>query len=371
MGFKSELDRRQFLVRSALGLAAVTAAGATPSEPHSQTERDNHAEGIAPVPIILDTDPGVDDALAILLALNSPAVDLKAITVVPGNVTAQQGLKNALQIVSLADKCSVPVAAGAQRYLSPKFITGEFFHGLKNGIGNIDLPPAKCSPDPRFAADLIVEIIHKYPHQITLVPVGPETNIALAVMRDPSIVPLVKRVVAMAGSLTGGNTNAVAEMNVFYDPEAAQIVFNAGWPITMVDVLVGVQAAITKADIDELATTHGPQNDFAVELLRFRYHGSDKSAHPGAVIFDPLAVAVAFDPTLLQTQDMHVDIETKGEFTRGETVANRSGTLENDVWNGERYAAVGLERVQPNVSVGVGVDAERFRRLMISTLAGK
>jgi inosine-uridine nucleoside N-ribohydrolase len=103
---------------------------------------------------------------------------------------------------------------------------------------------------------------------------------------------------------------------------------------------------MTKEDIEELAKTHGPQNDFAVELLRFRYHGSDKSAHPGAVLYD-LAVAVAIDPTLLQTQDMRVDIETKGEFTRGETVANRTCTLENDVWNGERFAAVGLERVQP------------------------
>lgn len=371
MGFQSDLDRRQFLARSAVGLVAGAAARAVPSGPGSKAERNDSPAETAPVPIILDTDPGVDDAMAILLALNSPAIDLKAITVVPGNVTAQQGLKNALQIVSLSGKCDVPVAGGAQRYLSPKFITGEFFHGLKNGIGNIDLPPAKCKADPRFAADLIVELVHKYPHQLTLVPVGPETNIALAVMRDPSIVPLVKRVVAMAGSLTGGNTNAVAEMNVFYDPEAAQIVFNAGWPITMVDVFVGNQAAITKDDIEELARTHGPQNDFAVELLRFRYHGSDKSAHPGAVLYDPLAVAVAIDPTLLQTQDMRVDIETKGEFTRGETVANRTGTLENDVWNGERFAAVGLERVQPNVSVGVGVDAERFRRLIISTLAGK
>jgi inosine-uridine nucleoside N-ribohydrolase len=137
-----------------------------------------------------------------------------------------------------------------------------------------------------------------------------------------------------------------------------QIVFNAGWPITMLDVLVGEQAAITKADIDELATTHGPQNDFAVELLRFRYHGSEKSGRPaGAVLFDPLAVAVAIDPSFLRTQDMRVDIETRGEFTRGETVANRTGTLENDVWNGDRYAAAGLERVRPNVSVGVGVDA--------------
>jgi len=367
----ARFEVNHFLAWSLAALAGCAALWAAPPGTASKGGHNISAAEASPVPIILDTDPGVDDAMAILLALNSPAIDLKAITVVPGNVTAKQGLANALQIVSLADKCEIPVAGGAQRYLSPKFITGEFFHGQKNGIANIDLPPAKCKADPRFAADLIVEMIHKYPHQITLVPVGPETNIALAVMRDPSIVPLVKRVVAMAGSLTGGNTNAVAEMNVFYDPEAAQIVFNAGWPITMVDVLVGEESALTKEDIDELATTHGPQNDFAVQLLRFRYHGSDKSPHPGAVLFDPLAVAVAIDPNIIQTQDMHVDIETKGEFTRGETVANRTGTLENDVWNGDRYAAVGLEHVQPNVSVSMGVNAERFRHLMVSTLAGK
>ncbi len=128
---------------------------------------------------------------------------------------------------------------------------------------------------------------------------------------------------------------------------------------------------MTMEDIEELSKTHGPQNKFAVDLLRFRYHGPDKSKHPGAVLYDPLAVAVAMDPTLLQTEDMRVDIETRGDFTRGETVANQTGTVENDVWSGDRYKAAGVERVQPNVSVGMAVDGKRFRRLMIDTLAGK
>jgi inosine-uridine nucleoside N-ribohydrolase len=360
------LNRRRFLGLSVSALAAQ-ACGSGRALWADAGVKDGAS---APTPIILDTDPGVDDAMAILLALNSPQIDLKAITVVPGNVTAEQGLKNALQIVSLSGRADVPVAGGAHAYISPKFITGEVFHG-RNGIGNIELPPPTCKPDPRVASDLIVELVHQYPHELTLVAVGPETNLALAVMRDPSIVPLVKRVVLMAGSLDRGNTNAVAEMNVFYDPEAAQIVFNAGWPITMVDTLMGEQARMTIEDIDQLATTHGPQNDFAVQLLRFRYHGPDKSSHPGAVLFDPLAVAVAVDPTLLRTEEMRVDIETKGEFTRGETVANRTGTLENDVWSGDRYMAQGIVHVKPNVSVGVFADGERFRRLMLETLAGK
>jgi inosine-uridine nucleoside N-ribohydrolase len=363
-----KFDRLRFLTNLALVLAAGACASGGPM--WAETGQNGSAPATPSVPIILDTDPGVDDAMAILLALNAPQIDLKAITVVPGNVTAQQGLINALQIVSLSGRCNVPVAAGAQRYLSPKFITGEVFHG-RNGIGNIALPPATCEPDHRVASDLIVELVHKYPHQLTLVAVGPETNLALAIMRDPSIVPLVKRVVLMAGSLDHGNTNAAAEMNVFYDPEAAQIVFDAGWPITMVDLLMGEQTAMTMQDINQLAATHGPQNDFAVQLLRFRYHGKEKSSHPGAVLYDPLAVAVAMDPTLLRTEDMRVDIETKGEFTRGATVANRTGTLENDVWSGDRYMAQGIIRVQPNVSVGVFADGEKFRRLMLNTLAGK
>src|SRR5215468_5891109 len=140
--------------------------------------------------IIFDTDPGSDDALALMLALNSPELDVRAITVVPGNVTAQMGLENAMRMVSLANRCDIPVAGGAQHPLFQKLITAEFWHG-KNGLGNVELPPSKDKVDPRFGPDLIIEMVHAAPHEITLVPVGPLTNIALAVLKDPSIVPLV------------------------------------------------------------------------------------------------------------------------------------------------------------------------------------
>ena len=140
--------------------------------------------------IIFDTDPGTDDALALMLALNSPELDVRAITVVPGNVTVSQGLENALRMVSLANRCDIPVAAGAQHPLFQKLITAEFWHG-KNGLANVNLPESKCKVDSRFGPDLIIQLIHAAPHEITLVPVGPLTNIALAVEKDPSIVPLV------------------------------------------------------------------------------------------------------------------------------------------------------------------------------------
>jgi len=141
--------------------------------------------------IIFDTDPRTDDAMALMLALNSPELDVRAITVVPGNVAAKQGLENALRMVSLANRCDIPVAAGAQHPLFQKLITAEFWHG-KNGLANIELPPSKCKVDSRYGPDLIIELVHAAPHEITLVPVGPLTNIALAVEKDPSIVPLVE-----------------------------------------------------------------------------------------------------------------------------------------------------------------------------------
>src|ERR1700738_2502050 len=153
--------------------------------------------------IIFDTDPGTDDALALMLALNSPELDVRAITVVPGNVTASQGLENALRMVSLANRCDIPVAAGAQHPLFQKLITAEFWHG-KNGLANVELPPSRCKVDSRFGPDLIIQMVHAAPHEITLVPVGPLTNIALAILKDPSIVSLAKEAIIMGGSLSGG-----------------------------------------------------------------------------------------------------------------------------------------------------------------------
>src|ERR1700723_2736019 len=244
--------------------------------------------------IILDTDPGTDDAMALMLALNSPELDIRAITVVPGNVTARQGLENALRMVSLANRCDIPVAAGAQQPLFQKLVTAEFWHG-KNGLANIELPRSKCKADPRFGPDLIIELIHASPHEITLVPVGPLTNIALAVEKDPSIVPLIKEVILMGGSIKGGNVNAAAEANIYNDPEAAQIVFQAGWPLTMVGLEVGDKSLFSKKYFQELSQTHGPINDFIVSVVKFMMNISAQFGSPGAPMYDPPAVAGAID----------------------------------------------------------------------------
>src|SRR5260370_15308548 len=254
--------------------------------------------------IIFDTDPGTDDALALMLALNSSELDVRAITVVPGNVTGALGLENALRMVSLANRCDIPVAAGAQHPLFQKLITAEFWHG-KNGLGNVELPPSKCKVDSRFGPDLIIQLVHASPHEITLVPVGPLTNIALAVEKDPSIVPLVKEVILMGGSIAGGNVNAAAEANIYNDPEAAQIVFQAGWPLTMVGLEVGDKALFTDKYLDQLGQTHGQINDFVYSVLKFLVNLSGTFGAPGSPMYDPSAVAVAVHCNLVKSQDMH------------------------------------------------------------------
>jgi inosine-uridine nucleoside N-ribohydrolase len=347
---------KQLLVLAILILSAIFVTNAFPQ--------------VLPNRVIIDTDPGTDDAMAILLALNSPELKVEALTVVPGNVDAQQGLENALKIVSLAGRCDLPVAGGAQHPLNQKLITAQFWHG-KNGLADLELPASKCKVDPRFGPDLIIQLVHQYPHQITLIPIGPLTNIALAVSKDPAIVSLVKNVVIMGGSITGGNVDGAAEANIYGDPEAAQIVFNAGWMVTMVGSDVGERTLITRKELQELRSTHGPQNDFISGLVGFYVDRSEKSGWSGAAMYDPLAVAVAMDPTLVTLKEMHVDVETKGEFTRGETVANRMGSDENNVLHGDHYEIEGTIKLKPNARVCLASDRDRFIQLFMSRIQGK
>jgi len=328
------------------------------------------ASQAAPRRVIIDTDPGVDDAMAILLALNSPELKVEALTVVAGNVETAQGLENALKIVSLANRCDVVVAGGAQHPLNQKLITAQFWHG-KNGLAGVELPASKCKADSRFGPDLIIEMVHKYPHELTLIPVGPLTNIALAVSKDPSITSLVRDIVIMGGSVSGGNVNGAAEANIYNDPEAAQIVFNAGWMVTMIGSDVGERTLMTRKYLTELQASRGPQSDFVAKLADFYLTRSEKSGYSGAAMYDPLAVGAVIDPTLVTLKDMHVDVETKGEFTRGETVANRMGSNENNVLHGDHYEIEGVIELKPNARVCLASDAGRFLSLFFSRIRGK
>lgn len=251
-----------------------------------------------------------------------------------------------------------------------KTYTATYWHG-KNGLADIELPEPKCKADARFGPDLIIELVHKYPHEITLIPIGPLTNIALAVSKDPSIVRLVKDIVIMGGSLNGGNVNGAAEANIFGDPEAAQIVFNAGWMVTMVGSDVGEKTLMTRKHLAELEAGHGPENDVVTKIARFYIARSEKNGWEGAAMYDPLAVSVVIDPTLVKLKDMHVDVETRGEFTRGETVANRMGSYENNVLHGDHYEIDGVVPVANNARVAMSSDAERFLAMFIERVTGK
>lgn len=330
------------------------------------------ASAIAATPqrVIIDTDPGIDDAMAILLALNSPELKVEALTVVPGNVEAKQGLENALKIVSLANRCDVIVAGGAQHPLNQKLITAQYWHG-PNGLAGVELPASKCKADSRFGPDLIIEMAHKYPHEVTLIPVGPLTNIALAVSKDPSIVPLVKDIVIMGGSISGGNVDGAAEANIYNDPEAASIVFKAGWMVTMIGSDVGEKTLMMRSHLAELQSQHGPESDFVAKLADYYLTRSEKSGYQGAAMYDPLAVATVINPALVTLKDMHVDVETKGEFTRGETVANRMGYDETNVLHGDHYEIDGLTPLTANARVCLASNAEGFLKLFVSRLKGK
>lgn len=314
--------------------------------------------------ILIDTDPGADDALAILLALNSPEVRVKAVTVVHGNTTAKQGLSNALQLISLAGHTDVPVAGGASRPLIQKLMTAEFFHG-QNGLLDVKLAEPKIKADARFAPDLVIDLVRKHPRQVTLVALGPLTNLALAIAKDPEIVPLVQEVVLMGGSLSGGNATGAAEANVYADPEAAKAVFAAGWPLTMVGLEVCNRTRLTEAHLQRLAKTRGPQNDFAVQILQ----GLAKLGEGGAVMYDPLAMGAVIDRGVIKTQDLRIDVETRGEFTRGATIATREVPQFEE--RAGRLSLVGIKPAVPNVKVAVDVKAERFLETFVTRIAVK
>jgi purine nucleosidase len=202
--------------------------------------------------------------------------------------------------------------------------------------------------------------------------VGPLTNIAIAVAKDPAIVPLVKEVVLMGGGISGGNVTAVSEYNIHSDPEAAAIVFNAGWPITMVGLDVTEITLVTDEDVVRLESKPGPETTFAAAVARFQigtYQGT--GIFHGGAVHDALAVGQVIDSTILKTQDMRVDIETDGKFTRGMTVANRKNAIERNVPEGDHLQSMGLEAVQPNVHVAVGADSRRFVDLLIGRISGK
>jgi purine nucleosidase len=276
-----------------------------------------------PRKIILDCDPGHDDAMAILLAHGNPDVELVAITTVAGNQTLPKVTRNALRMCTVAGITDVPVAAGCALPLVRQQIVAPEIHG-ESGLDGPDFPEPTVQLDPRHAVDVIIEtIMAAEPGEITLVPVGPLTNIAMAMRREPAIVDRVREVSLMGGAYTRGNTTPAAEFNILADPEAAAVVFDAPWKVTMIGLDLTHQAGAHEEVIRRISAIGTPLAKIAVELLTFFASTYKEVAGLDAPpVHDPCAVAYVIDPTLIVTREAYVAVELRGDLTYGATVTD-------------------------------------------------
>ena len=303
-------------------------------------------------PIVLDCDPGHDDALAILLAAADPSLELVAITTVAGNQSLDKTTLNARRVCTVAGIHGIPIAAGCDRPLVRSRIASPEIHG-ESGLDGPAFGPPSVPLDPRHAVDVILEASHAH-EGLVLVPTGPLTNVATALARDPGLVQRLRRIVLMGGAMGLGNVTPAAEFNIAADAEAARAVFESGVPITMVPLETTHQALATPQVIERIAELDFPLAHVCVELLGFfaetylRVFGFESPA-----VHDPCAVAWVIDPTIVPTERMRVDVETQAEFSYGRTVC-------------DLYRVAGRE---PNAEVGMGLEVERFWDLMIGALA--
>jgi purine nucleosidase len=281
-------------------------------------------DGVIREKIIIDCDPGQDDALAILLALGSPEeIELLAVTAVAGNVPLALTEKNARELVALAERTDVPVYAGADRPLVRDLVTAEFVHG-ETGLDGAELPEPTSPLAEGHAALAIVDILRREPEgAVTLCPVGPLTNIALALRLAPDIAPRIKAIVLMGGAIGLGNITPAAEFNIYVDPHAADVVFRSGVPIVMHGLDVTHKALVSPSRLAAIQTIGSPISEAAVGLLTF-YNKFDqaKGEGRGAPLHDPCAIAYVMRPDLFQGRRCHVAIEIAGEASMGRTLVD-------------------------------------------------
>lgn len=277
-------------------------------------------------PIIIDCDPGHDDAIAILLALANPQhLEVKAITTVGGNQVLDKITDNALKLLSFID-ADIPVAKGAAGPLLGQLVTGEEAHG-DSGMDGPDLPPSRFKPVEKHAIELMADIIRSSDKKITLVPIGPLTNIALLLRAFPDVAANIEEISLMGGGIGYGNVTSTAEFNIYVDPEAARIVYESGIPITMSGLDVTDKAPIFQDEIKALKE-RGEVSHMVGELLDFYSIYSRKLGYEGSSLHDPCAIGWLLRPDLFTGQSYHVEIETSGRATRGMTVADRRKVTE-------------------------------------------
>lgn len=314
-----------------------------------------------PTPVVLDVDTGIDDALALLLVARSPELALLGVTTVAGNVEVPVAARNTLRTLEVAGAPEVPVAIGADRPLLEPAHDAMWIHG-RDGLGDSDQPSPRGTPSDEHAVDQLLRLSHQHAGDLVVVALGPLTNLALALSRDPSLAARLRRIVLMGGSArVGGNRSTWAEANIASDPEAAAIVFAAPIPRTMVGLDVTQQVRLTDTDVATLADG-GDVGRFAAQILPFYLDACERrSGERVASLHDPLAVAVALRPELVETRSLVVQIELRGAWTRGMTVVDLRAS------RADAPAGDGLERSD----VALEVDAEAARGLILGRLASR
>jgi inosine-uridine nucleoside N-ribohydrolase len=308
---------------------------------------------MTPKRIIIDTDPGIDDSLAILLALASPELQLEALTVILGNCAVDQGTRNALSVLELAKASHIPVVRGCELPLVQPVLLAPETHG-EAGIGYAMLPAPKAKPVDQHAVDFLIEKILSEPGEFTVVAIAPLTNIALAMRKEPKIIPAIKEMIIMGAAIRQqGNTTPLAEFNVYVDPHASHIVYHSGVPITLVPLDVTYQCILTPQDVERLLKIDSPITRFIADSTRFYMEFHDEYQQiEGCVINDPLALALTFAPELCDYESHYVDVDISGGVSMGKTFADFYKFTKNP----------------PNMRVALGVRGREFVELFLERI---
>ena len=307
---------------------------------------------VPPRPVILDCDPGHDDALAILLALARPELHVLGITTVAGNSGVENTTRNALRILTLVGRTDVPVAAGAGRPLVRPIRIADHVHGV-SGLDGAELPAAAVGPVAEGAVELLARLVRDSPGPVTLIPTGPLTNVAIFVRTYPELLSRIAEISIMGGAVGEGNLTASAEFNIWADPEAAAIVFDCGRPVALVPLEVTHAALFRNAEIPRLEALGTRTGRVFADLLRFFaiFH-QERYGWDGSPIHDAVAVARLVAPHIVTELPYRVDVETESELTRGRTVVDLHG----------------LRGLPPNVMVGTAIDRAGFIDLLVDAI---
>ena len=307
------------------------------------------------IPVVLDVDTGLDDSLALLLAARSPALDLLGVTCVTGNVTVDKVVDNTLKVLAVAGRGDVPVAIGRDQPLLEKVVSAAYVHG-EDGLGglNASLPAPDRAPEPAHAVDFLANLLAAAPEPVTLIPLGPLTNIAVLLRERPEAARGIHRIVLMGGAVGSGNASAVGEFNIRQDPEAAEIVLTSGLDVTLYTWDVFTQVTFSAAEVADMVDSDSPSAQLAGRLMDFMLRNFDRTE---TSIGDAGAVASVIEPEGLETRQWPMRVELTGTWTRGMTVADqRPGD-----WVHKESA---WQPPMGNlVSVSTAVDVERFRTL--------